>query len=289
MSVGSKQGTVAGPDGLSLSLEQAIRYEYSAPVSDLRQRLVVIPPVMHGAQRRCDWGIRIDGVAQARTRSRVEAFGNHVVRVVVPRVEESVTFTVWSEVEIAGTRDAADHLARRDLRWLRATRLTEAGDRVRQLAGQLSARPDAAEISAAARASLTYEWGITGVHTTADDALAEGHGVCQDFAHVMLALCRLVGMPARYVSGHLLGEGGSHAWVEVLTRGPSANIGRVEAWDPTHDRRADAGYITVATGRDYTDVAPMSGSYSGRAEGRLSVRKHAQVLTPSDALAALAG
>jgi transglutaminase-like putative cysteine protease len=79
---------------------------------------------------------------------------------------------------------------------------------------------------------------------------------------VMIAACRVAGIAARYVSGHLVGEGGSHAWVEVLTPDP-ARPGQclVEAWDPTHDRRAGDGYLTVAVGRDYTDVAPVSGTY----------------------------
>ncbi len=64
--------------------------------------------------------------------------------------------------------------------------------------------------------TLTYEFGVTGVHTTAADAVAGGRGVCQDYADIMLALCRAAGLPARYVSGHLVGEGGSHAWVEVV-------------------------------------------------------------------------
>ena len=88
-------------------------------------------------------------------------------------------------------------------------------------------------------------------------------GVCQDYAHVMLALCRLRGLPARYVSGHLLGEGGTHAWVEVLL--PDPDRLRAASWrspfDPTHGRGAGLNYVTVAVGRDYGDVAPTSGTY----------------------------
>jgi transglutaminase-like putative cysteine protease len=82
----------------------------------------------------------------------------------------------------------------------------------------------------------------------------------------------LAGIPARYVSGHLLGEGGSHAWVEVLR--PSGRHWVAEGWDPTHDRRTDDAYITVAVGRDYADVAPLSGTYDGTGvEGTLTVSK----------------
>ena len=64
--------------------------------------------------------------------------------------------------------------------------------------------------------AISYAHGVTSVATTAAEALAGGQGVCQDSAHVMIALCRAIGLPARYVSGHLLGEGGTHAWVEVI-------------------------------------------------------------------------
>ena len=106
---------------------------------------------------------------------------------------------------------------------------------------------------------------ITSVKTTAPEALAAGRGVCQDFAHVMLSLCHLVKLPARYVSGHLTGEGGSHAWVEVLHPQPDRR-GRwmAEGWDPTNNRRTNANYLVVAVGRDYSDAAPLSGTYDGK-------------------------
>jgi transglutaminase-like putative cysteine protease len=114
---------------------------------------------------------------------------------------------------------------------------------------------------------VSYGFDATDVDTTASEALALGTGVCQDQAHVMLALCRSVGLPARYVSGHLVGQGGTHAWTEVdLPQG-------VLAYDPCHGRRADERYVTVAVGRDYRDVAPTSGSYEGAALGRLTTSR----------------
>ena len=117
---------------------------------------------------------------------------------------------------------------------------------------------------------MTYKHGVTDVATTAAEALAMGHGVCQDYAHIMLAACRASGLPSRYVSGHLLGQGGSHAWVEVLL---PANDGTGDsiAWtfDPTHASRGGLGYLTVAVGGDYSDVAPTSGTYRSRTRGRL--------------------
>jgi transglutaminase-like putative cysteine protease len=94
----------------------------------------------------------------------------------------------------------------------------------------------------------------------------------------MLTLCRLRGVPARYVSGHLLGEGGTHAWVEVLLRDP-AHRDRFVArpFDPTHGSQPGLNYVTVAVGRDYGDVAPTSGTYRAPFAGSLSTRKHAGV------------
>src|ERR1019366_7671892 len=109
---------------------------------------------------------------------------------------------------------------------------------------------------------MGYRADVTGVKTTAAAALALGQGVCQDYAHVMLSLCRLLGIPARYVSGHLVGEGGTHAWVEVLVAAPAVPglpaAAAVVALDPTHDREVGENYLTIAIGRDYSDVAPTS-------------------------------
>ncbi len=94
----------------------------------------------------------------------------------------------------------------------------------------------------------------------------------QDHAHVVLAACRALGLPARYVSGHLLCEGGTHAWVEAVV--PDGDRARAVAVDPCNGCRADARYVTVATGRDCLDVATTSGSYDGRGRGVLTATKH---------------
>jgi transglutaminase-like putative cysteine protease len=96
----------------------------------------------------------------------------------------------------------------------------------------------------------------------------------------MLAACRVAGMPARYVSGHLTGEGGSHAWVEILHPHPHRPGSWIaEGWDPTHNRRTNSDYLVVAVGRDYADVAPLSGTYDGKgATNTLVVNKRLQLM-----------
>ena len=127
---------------------------------------------------------------------------------------------------------------------------------------------------ATAHESLRYVRGVTSVHTSADEAYADGAGVCQDFAHLALALTKSVGLPSRYVSGYFhpeadatIGEeitGESHAWVEVWT-------GRWWGYDPTNDCPVGERHVAVGRGRDYGDVPPVKGIYAGNAENTMRV------------------
>jgi transglutaminase-like putative cysteine protease len=125
-------------------------------------------------------------------------------------------------------------------------------------------------------ASFDYEPGVTEADSPIDLALSQGRGVCQDFAHIMIAICRGWGLPARYVSGYLFtnrAEGhersdpdASHAWAEVFL--PSL---RWVGFDPTNDMLACERHISVAVGRDYADVPPSRGVFKGEAESQLAV------------------
>ncbi|MDT5007219.1 MAG: hypothetical protein QOJ24_4395 [Mycobacterium sp.] len=125
-----------------------------------------------------------------------------------------------------------------------------------------------------AHSELEYVPGTTGVHSSGLDAHREGKGVCQDYAHLTLILLRGMGIPARYVSGYLhpnreaaVGEtidGQSHAWIQAWTGG----------WwnyDPTNDSDINEQYISVGVGRDYSDVSPLKGIYSGEGSTDLDV------------------
>lgn len=107
---------------------------------------------------------------------------------------------------------------------------------------------------------FTYTPGETNVMTTAGEAFAAGKGVCQDYAHVLITLCRMAGIPARYVSGLFIGEGASHAWAEVWMDGLWYGI------DPTHNRLTDETYLKLCIGRDYSDCPLERGVFSGWAE-----------------------
>ncbi len=103
-----------------------------------------------------------------------------------------------------------------------------------------------------------YVQGVTGISTTAEEALNLGKGVCQDYSHILLSLCRLDRIPCRYVVGMLLGEGLSHAWVEVCSNG------RWIALDPTNNLIVDDRHIKISSGRDYKDCTINQGLFVGQ-------------------------
>lgn len=126
--------------------------------------------------------------------------------------------------------------------------------------------------------NFEYKPGETDISTPIQDIVSERRGVCQDFAHLMLAILRSNGIPARYVSGYieaydpdkagaqLIGAAASHAWVEVYLPG-----GIWWGLDPTNNQSAGERHIEVAFGRDYSDVAPMRGTYKGATDQKLNV------------------
>ena len=265
-------------------LEQSFHYGYDQPIDQLDHRLVVVPLARHGNQHRRAHRLDVAG-ATVRKRSRLDGHGNTVVRVRADRVEEGVRFGVVALLERVRA-DGPVHLpasALHDPRLLRPTRLTTPDDRLRDLAAGLrdgTPLERAERICALVHDAIHYEYGVTSVETTAAEALSGGRGVCQDSAHVMITLCRLVGVPARYVSGHLLGEGGTHGWMEVVVPDGSDGSGAVAIpFDPCNGKRAGADYITVATGRDYSDVPPTSGSYNGTPNSTLTTNRRVGVLS----------
>jgi transglutaminase-like putative cysteine protease len=264
---------------VSYQLRQTFRYEYPKPIRDLNHRLVVIPPERFGDQRRLRHQLSVDrdGV---RVEDRKDRFGNMIVDVFAPRVPEEIEFVAEVSVE----RHAAEPNRLAD-GWLTegyllaASPLTAADERIRRSAQELAdcaewGLPLADSINDWVYQSMTYQHGVTGVRTTAAQALEIGSGVCQDYAHVMLAVCRACGLPSRYVSGHLLGQGGTHAWVEVvLPTKDGTGEAIASTFDPTHASRGGLGYVTIAVGGDYSDVAPTSGTYKSSARGRLVTSK----------------
>lgn len=260
-----------------LVMQQTLRYDYPSPIHRLDHHLKVLPPARHGDQVRTESSVEVRG-AGAQVTESVDAFGNVSVRVRAATVQASVEFVVRVSVERhAGAGAAAP--AHDGRRMLAPSELTEPDGALCRVARRLCQSGDAGlglaqRVNAWVAAHMHYRHDVTTVRTTAAEALALGAGVCQDYAHVMLALCRLSGLPARYVSGHMVGEGGSHAWVEVLLPSAADRSSLVAVpFDPTNNRMAGPSYLTVAVGRDYADVAPTHGSYCGPAGGTLTTSK----------------
>jgi transglutaminase-like putative cysteine protease len=134
--------------------------------------------------------------------------------------------------------------------------------------GRTDVWPAALELMRFTHEYLKYEPNSTHVHTNMSEVIAQKRGVCQDFAHLLIGLCRSVQIPARYVSGYLATETASatHAWMEIYIPGHGWR-----ALDPTHNRQIDGTYVKIGHGRDYADVAPVSGNYHGTLQRRMDV------------------
>ena len=142
--------------------------------------------------------------------------------------------------------------------------------------------------------AMVYDSDSTEVHTLPLEALQQGKGVCQDFAHIMVACCRAMGLPARYVSGYMLtqpppgqarliGCDASHAWASVYC--PDTDNEQGGHWldfDPTNKRAPGEDYVTLATGRDFLDISPLRGVIRGGSQHILDV---AVTVTPIEAFA----
>ena len=167
-----------------------------------------------------------------------------------------------------------------DYDYLASTRYAQASDALTQFSASIPVEADSDATSQALTLMHTiftqfkYEPGATTVHTSATEALGLKRGVCQDFAHVMIALCRARGLHARYVSGYLYSsrvaardDAASHAWVDVFVPG--------RGWialDPTHDCEQSEQYVRLGLGRDYADVPPTRGTYKGAGKEALDVK-----------------
>jgi transglutaminase-like putative cysteine protease len=264
-------------------IHQHFCYDYPGPVRDLKQRLLIVPPGTYGDQQ-CIVHRLVVSAHVAETSSYVDEFANHVINLYIPYIERAIDFEAWIIVERFA--DHGSHTLPRavlsDPRYLEPSALTQPDNALQEVAATLVAGDQALgqtadlarRINDWVHCTLRYSHGTTDIHTTAAQAFSLGHGVCQDFAHVMLALCRLCGLPARYVSGHLLGEGSTHAWVEVLVPTPDRPAEAIAlAFDPTHGSETNLHYLTVAVGRDYYDVAPTSGTFQAPYHGQLTANK----------------
>ncbi len=235
--------------------------------------------------------------------SLVDAFG---IRVTHSSLEVTIDAVVETHAPAPTAEDASLESLRepgfRDSAWeyLQATRHTEptvelaatAAAEAAQAAGCLDL---IGRLSTAVHGLLVYEAGATAVGETVETVLAKGRGVCQDYAHVMVAAARSVGLPCRYVSGYLYaahhdtGEPAdthesvsvqTHAWVEALVPG----LGWVPC-DPTNQQPVGEAHVKIGSGRDYDDVPPLKGVYTGGGEATLDAEVNMRRLAEPQGLA----
>lgn len=256
-----------------LSIKHVSEYRYDAPVIYGLQRLRKTPKSRAGQFVR-EWETTLEGAHKEA--SYTDHFGNvtDLVSIVEgsDRIVISASGTVETTVEdgIVGEHRGYVPL------WLflRPTVLTKPDDALNELAQSTKADDELASLHtlmAAIAERVTYTIGSTQATTSATEALAAGNGVCQDHAHIFCAAARVLGIPARYVSGFLKMDGqdhqaASHAWAEAHVTG----LGWV-GFDVSNGISPDERYVCVATGLDYADAAPILGIRHGTANESLSV------------------
>jgi transglutaminase-like putative cysteine protease len=268
------------PDLRRFRLHQTFRWSFDRPVTDLVHRLVVVPPARHGDQQLVLGAVRVsDDDAVLRWETRLD--GTRCVEVRLARVDRELVVGVDVVVDRGHPVQLLPLDALGNPALVAPTRLTRPDAALRRLARRLGRGGDvlvtADALCAEVHDRIAHRPGGTGSGVGAAQAHETGSGDRREQAHVLLALCRELGLPSRYVCGHLAGEARPHAWVEVLVQdGPGV---RAVAFDPGHGRRADGRYLTIATGLDAQDVRPTSGGFAGSARGVLTCERDL-VVTP---------
>ncbi len=269
-------------DVTRLSIRHVTTYTYEQPVHYALQKLRLTPRSGHG-QTVIEWSSTVTGGSKQLVYD--DPLLNHTELVKVDSDATRVEIVSEGIVDVEDRSGViGEHTGFAPL-WLYQgpTPLTAAGNQVRHLAARV--RQDTEELDDIARMhhlaaeisdTVQYEIGQTDPETTAEVALAAGHGVCQDHAHIMIAAARHLGYPARYVSGYLLmdgqtGQDASHAWCEIHLD-PLGWVG----FDVSNRICPDGRYVRVAVGRDYGDAAPIVGLRQGAGDEALTVSLQVQ-------------
>ncbi|MCB1366853.1 MAG: transglutaminase family protein [Rhodobacteraceae bacterium] len=267
---------------MRLSIIHVTTYSYDQPVHYALQQLRLVPRSGHG-QTVLSWRSTITGGAK-----QVEFEDQFVNLTELIKLDPGTTrIEIRSEgvVEVEDTHGViGTHKGFAPL-WLfeAATPMTTPGPAIRALVRQMKAEHGEGDtlaqlhgLSTMILSQVGYLSGRTDSATPAEAALVAGHGVCQDHAHIMITAARLMGHPARYVSGYLMmddrvDQDASHAWCEVWTEA----LGWV-GFDVSNGICPDARYVRVATGRDYRDAAPVKGIRRGSGSEKLHVSLQVQ-------------
>lgn len=246
-----------------LKISHLTTYHYDQPVHYSLQQ-VRLTPKSRAGQTVLRWETRVDG--GVKELAFEDQHNNHVTLISVEPGRTEISIHSEGEVETADTAGIVGEHGGFAPLWFfhRVTPLTQPGPALRALVKGLGTAFDGDiqrmhGLSSAISRAVAYETGRTHAQTSAEEALNAGHGVCQDHAHIFIAAARLMGFPARYVSGYLMmddriDQDASHAWAEVHVQG----IGWI-GFDVSNDISPDERYVRVATGLDYKEAAPVSG------------------------------
>jgi transglutaminase-like putative cysteine protease len=259
---------------MKLRITHTTTFGYDEPVSEAYMEMR-LKPLDAGGQR-CE-GFRLLSDPGGEVRGYEDRFGNVVQHFDTLAPHDRLVVRAGSEVTTPEAFvDPQRELSLLDAYdYLQPSAFVPLTPEVRELARGGAVPGDglatASGIMRVVHRALAYAPGTTTVKTTAAEALAHGRGVCQDFAHLMIAACRSLGLPGRYVSGYVFSPrrgtaAASHAWTDVFVAG--------HGWaslDPTHDVPQTDHYVRVAVGRDYADVPPTRGVYKGAGKEEMSV------------------
>lgn len=261
---------------MQLSVHYTTAYHFAEPARDIVQLLRVTPSSFAG-QTVLDWRIDLD--CDARLREGRDGYGNVTHMLYVDRpvrgFEVAIAGRVLTE-DKAGIVEGLPHELPAAV-FMRATPLTQPGPAIAGLAHWTRGRREPMldrlhRLAARLHEAVRFDTEATQVDTAAEQACAAGHGVCQDFAHIFIAVARRLGIPARYVSGHLFRRDGqlvqeaAHAWAEAWIE----DLGWT-AFDPLNGISTDDAYVRVACGLDYRDAAPIVGRRSGGGDEEMNV------------------
>jgi transglutaminase-like putative cysteine protease len=241
-------------------ITKKLRVSYSAPVQNCVRRLRVLPPeALQESWSACP---EPDECREFR-----DEFGNRVLELHHAKIESEFLFELTCEAEpLLPSGGSASGLPPTGIgAFLLPSALCDLSEDIRQNAMRFKKEGSeiVTQICQWTHDALRYDNAVSGVETTASQSLTRGAGVCQDYAHLMIALCRANALPARYVSGYLIGEGRMHAWIEVLIES------QWRAFDPTHNREVGNECLLVAIGRDFRDCNPHQGTFRGYAKAKL--------------------
>ena len=261
---------------MRLLIRHRTTYRFDMPQQRLVQLARLTPASMAG-QTVLSWDIEVD--CDARLRVARDGYGNKLTMLYVDGPIDAFTLEVSGEVltdDRAGVVGAAPEPLPPEA-FLRETALTHPDEEIRALASQArNAGANALDrlhaLVAIMNTRMRFDTGDMDVSRTAAQSLAQGQGVCQDFAHLFLAAARTLDIPARYVSGHLFRRDGvtdqtaAHAWAEAWVDG----VGWI-GFDPANGICPDDAYVRVAVGLDYREAAPLSGARIGGGSEELHV------------------